>query len=63
MHVGFHDVQAASELVQGEATPFAISPEASHGGQASRTRQDPSEDEQSVQDSPAMGSVASPSQQ
>ena len=63
LHVGSHDVPAVSELVQGEAMPFAISPEASHGGQASRARQDPSEDEQSVQHSPAMGSVASPSQQ
>ena len=63
LHVGSHDVPAASELVHGEAMPFAISPEAMHGAQASRMRHDPSEDEQSVQHCPAMGSVASPSQQ
>ena len=58
LHVGSHEVPEASELEQGDATPFAIAPEAMHGAQASRLRHDPSEVEQSVQHCPLTGVAA-----
>ena len=64
LHVGSHDVPAASELVQGEATPFSIAAEASQvPEQVERTAQVPVPWAQCVQHSPFEGDVAPSAQQ
>ena len=64
LHVGSHDVPAASELVQGEATPFSIAAEASQvPEQVERTAQVPVPWAQCVQHSPFEGAVAPSAQQ
>ena len=64
LHVGSHDVPAASELVQGEATPFSIAAEASQvPEQVERTAQVPVSWAQCVQHSPFEGAVVPSAQQ
>ena len=72
LHVGSHDEPAVSELVQGEATPFSIATEASHGAGEELPEHQVVEDLEmhspvlaahNEQHSPAKGSKAASAQQ